>query len=276
MSELDRFAAILETKKEMFEKKWSQDVDTKWSPPDGLFTKPAKDIAAYLAEKSPDYATAIRRAVFYYNRGGYCNKGGEHFDKKECAKACQVLKALAKAFKIEDKDRSKNELEFCKVSEASEPSVKSDLLTLAEAILEKAPYVAYDNSVSPETIEADFTSDMSDYTKIVEEWKSANPDHQIDVIGVSATPFGVEVDISFQGAENYEGYLVFPEDFSFPSEIGDTTGLSLKVKLTKIIYFDSMQGRSLDEKKVALGSVLSSVQVERWLSGEDDAAISGE
>ncbi len=59
--------------KEIFridEKQWSGDVETKWSPPAGFFTKSSAEIARGLKSASKDYAQASRRLNFYINRGG--------------------------------------------------------------------------------------------------------------------------------------------------------------------------------------------------------------
>ncbi len=50
--------------------KWSGDVKTHWSPPEGLFTKSAEEIAKTLHGQSKDLKQAMSRVTFYENRGG--------------------------------------------------------------------------------------------------------------------------------------------------------------------------------------------------------------
>ena len=49
---------------------WSGNVDTKYTPPEGLFNKSAKEIATQLKKDSKDLKQAMSRAMFYYNRAG--------------------------------------------------------------------------------------------------------------------------------------------------------------------------------------------------------------
>ena len=50
---------------------WSENVDTKWSPKEGLFTmKDPKKIADYLLKHSKDKKQAMSRLEFYMNRAG--------------------------------------------------------------------------------------------------------------------------------------------------------------------------------------------------------------
>ena len=49
---------------------WSGAVKTSWSPPEGLFSKSAKDIADVLVKASKDLKQAINRLQFYENRAG--------------------------------------------------------------------------------------------------------------------------------------------------------------------------------------------------------------
>ena len=46
------------------------DVKTKWHPEEGLFSKDAEYIVAYLRKHSVDDAQAMKRLVFYMNRAG--------------------------------------------------------------------------------------------------------------------------------------------------------------------------------------------------------------
>jgi hypothetical protein len=46
------------------------DVEPKWTPPEGLFTKSAKEIAQVLHDNSKDLKQAMARLNFYINRGG--------------------------------------------------------------------------------------------------------------------------------------------------------------------------------------------------------------
>lgn len=49
---------------------WSNKVKTKWTPPKGLFTKSATQIAKVLHNQSSDLKQAMSRLVFYINRAG--------------------------------------------------------------------------------------------------------------------------------------------------------------------------------------------------------------
>jgi len=73
------------------EEEWSDDVKTKWSPPEGTFTKPAKEVAAILKKGSKDLQQAMSRLNFYINRSG------DNLDAKtkaELEKAKTLLKDL--------------------------------------------------------------------------------------------------------------------------------------------------------------------------------------
>jgi hypothetical protein len=50
--------------------KWSGDVETHWTPPEGLFTKSGEDIASTLLSKSDSPGQAMSRLNFYINRAG--------------------------------------------------------------------------------------------------------------------------------------------------------------------------------------------------------------
>lgn len=90
---------LSEGKKKNF---WVQEVDTNWEPPEGLFTKEPEEIAKVLHDESDSYAQAVRRAVFYYNRAGFCNKGGPRYDPKECSKKRKVISLLRELFGVEE------------------------------------------------------------------------------------------------------------------------------------------------------------------------------
>ena len=52
-------------------KEWLENVETNWSPEEGLFTKHDPNyIADYLLKHSKDRTQAMRRLVFYMNRAG--------------------------------------------------------------------------------------------------------------------------------------------------------------------------------------------------------------
>ena len=55
---------------ELTEADWTEDVKTKWTPPAGLFTKSAEDIAKTLKGASKDLDQAMARLTFYINRAG--------------------------------------------------------------------------------------------------------------------------------------------------------------------------------------------------------------
>jgi hypothetical protein len=67
MSRADDF---VEGVSRLAEEKWSADVKTKWTPPEGFFTKSAKEIASGLKAASDSLKQAVSRANFYYNRSG--------------------------------------------------------------------------------------------------------------------------------------------------------------------------------------------------------------
>ncbi|AYJ73902.1 hypothetical protein phiLo_50 [Thermus phage phiLo] len=83
-------------------KNWVQEVETNWEPPEGLFTREPEEIAKVLHDESDSYAQAVRRAVFYYNRSGFCNKGGPRYDPKECSKKKKVISLLRELFGVEE------------------------------------------------------------------------------------------------------------------------------------------------------------------------------
>jgi hypothetical protein len=56
--------------RKIFEKRWSADVETKWSPPVGFFKQSASKIATGLMAVSKDRVQAMSRLNFYINRAG--------------------------------------------------------------------------------------------------------------------------------------------------------------------------------------------------------------
>jgi len=91
---------------------WIQKVKTSWTPPPGLFTKEPEVIAQVLYDESPDYATAVRRLYFYYNRAGVCNKGGKRWNPKECSKRKKAHKILKQLFGVEESLEKAKKLEI--------------------------------------------------------------------------------------------------------------------------------------------------------------------
>jgi DUF438 domain-containing protein len=49
---------------------WSADVETKWEPKEGIFTKSASAIATYLANNSDSLKQSMARLNYYINRAG--------------------------------------------------------------------------------------------------------------------------------------------------------------------------------------------------------------
>ena len=72
MNARDLIDAIVEgeSPEAVLEKKWSADVDTKWSPPEGFFKQSADKIASGLMKASKDKGQASSRLNFYINRAG--------------------------------------------------------------------------------------------------------------------------------------------------------------------------------------------------------------
>lgn len=64
---------------------WSDDVKTKWHPPEGFFEQPAEEIAQGLKSASDGVAQAMDRLDFYINRAGV-NLSEEAKSKLEKAK----------------------------------------------------------------------------------------------------------------------------------------------------------------------------------------------
>jgi hypothetical protein len=56
--------------RKVFEKRWSADVETKWSPPEGFFKQSASKIATGLMAASKNRGQAMSRLNFYINRAG--------------------------------------------------------------------------------------------------------------------------------------------------------------------------------------------------------------
>lgn len=52
------------------QQKWSGEVQTKWHPQEGLFTKSGKEIARSLLAASDSPGQAAKRLAFYVNRAG--------------------------------------------------------------------------------------------------------------------------------------------------------------------------------------------------------------
>ena len=52
-------------------REWLENVETNWSPKEGLFTNDDPEyIASYLLRNSKDRTQALRRLIFYMNRAG--------------------------------------------------------------------------------------------------------------------------------------------------------------------------------------------------------------
>lgn len=73
------------------EKKWSGDVEAKWSPKEGIFTQSGKKIAKYLKAESDSLKQAMSRLNYYINRAG-SNLGSA--DKARLEKAKEKLHKL--------------------------------------------------------------------------------------------------------------------------------------------------------------------------------------
>lgn len=72
-------------------KYWSENVDTKWHPPEGFFDGSSESIAQGLKDASDDRAQAMDRLNFYINRAG-SNLSEE--DRARLEKAKQILEEL--------------------------------------------------------------------------------------------------------------------------------------------------------------------------------------
>jgi nucleoid DNA-binding protein len=111
----DRLLAMEAEAEEMKEskenKEWSEDVDTSWTPPKGLFTKSATEIANVLVDNSKDLKQAMSRLMFYQNRAG------GKVETKELGKFNRVQNLLRAAYAkktesvvpVEEKIKSKFE-----------------------------------------------------------------------------------------------------------------------------------------------------------------------
>ena len=73
------------------DEEWSDDVKTKWTPPEGTFTKSAKEVADVLKKNSDDLQQAMSRLNFYINRAG---DGLDKKTKAELEKAKEELRKL--------------------------------------------------------------------------------------------------------------------------------------------------------------------------------------
>ena len=89
------------------EEKWSADVKTKWSPPEGFFKQDAGKIASGLMSASKDGAQAMERLNFYINRAG-ANLSSE--DKARLEDAKKKLSAMiSKEEDVDLEEASKGE-----------------------------------------------------------------------------------------------------------------------------------------------------------------------
>ena len=73
------------------EKKWVADVETKFHPEQGIFTKTPKEIAEYLKKNSEDLKQAMSRLNFYINRAG---KHMQKEDKERLEMAKEELQKM--------------------------------------------------------------------------------------------------------------------------------------------------------------------------------------
>lgn len=69
----------------LYEKKWSGDVETSWHPKEGFFTQSAEKIADGIKSASKDLKQAMGRLNFYINRSGD-NLSGDDKKRLELAK----------------------------------------------------------------------------------------------------------------------------------------------------------------------------------------------
>jgi hypothetical protein len=74
-------------------KYWSEDVKTKWHPPEGFFDGTSESIAQGLKDASDSHAQAMDRLNFYINRAG-SNLTGE--DRARLEKSKTMLEDLYK------------------------------------------------------------------------------------------------------------------------------------------------------------------------------------
>jgi len=88
--------SILRELYDLDEEKWSGAVTAKWSPPKGLFTRPAAEIASVLHSNSRDYNQASKRLNFFINRAG------EHLSTEDRTRLNSAKKELMKKFGIKE------------------------------------------------------------------------------------------------------------------------------------------------------------------------------
>jgi RNase P protein component len=70
---------------------WTDKVNTKWTPPEGLFKSSASNIAKVLYENSKDKRQAVARLNFYINRSGR-NLSSEDINRLQLAKRKLIAK----------------------------------------------------------------------------------------------------------------------------------------------------------------------------------------
>jgi len=75
-------------------KYWSADVETHWTPPEGLFTKSAETIVDALKKAPGGLSKAMARLNFYINRAG---RNLTRKRKKELKKAKEMVSKLTKS-----------------------------------------------------------------------------------------------------------------------------------------------------------------------------------
>lgn len=92
MDHIRRITARLQ-EHSLLAEKWSGAVDTKWSPPEGFFTRSAQEIADGLMGASKDEAQAMQRLNFYINRAGENLSGA---DKARLNRAKTLLEKESK------------------------------------------------------------------------------------------------------------------------------------------------------------------------------------
>lgn len=82
---------LIEAKTKKKSADWSEDVESKWTPPEDFYTQSAVKIAKGLKSASKDLKQAMSRLNFYVNRAGK-NLGKE--DKTRLESAKEKLKSL--------------------------------------------------------------------------------------------------------------------------------------------------------------------------------------
>lgn len=113
------------------EKKWSGDVETKWTPPEGLFSKSAEAIASHLKRASDSHGQAASRLSFYINRAG---KNLSADEKAKLKDAQAKLKAM-----YEELDEATG----LKAIKAANPKEFADRKAAAKAERDKLDGVKY-------------------------------------------------------------------------------------------------------------------------------------